>query len=834
MMNTEKKGADRRLVPSKPFKRFRHLLRLIGFTLGLLILLALFHLLTMGLPDHVTQKITAQARKKGLPLQIGSIQLSPHRGWVLHDVRLYSTSPDDLKPVFSAKKLYVFLWPDSWIAPSKAGWNMSLSGKSSEVSLGTPWETALSATSPFRKLDRLRASLHIDSKQLQLETSEFQWGGIHIHTSGQIDFTGPPVANPLNKGFWLRDHLQAAQLANVLERLSFETAPDVTIRFDIHPKEPKKNSVEAACLAEGILWGNRTCDRLSGQLNHRNHQLTLDSLQLTQLNGGQLTASGSFDLETRVAQLHLQNDLPLDDLLHLLPAHIDTDLARMELQPLGPVEFDATLGPAPLDQLLEQIQAEVHNLPVTRNDLTLDPLKFTLLRNGNQLTVKGIQAGANQGTLSGTCGINLSSKAWDASLHAVVQPDPFGTLVGPGLQMWIDRATFTNQPPDIHIDLSYGGTSGTLKMDGTFSAQNLSCTGGPLDTLQLDMAYSNRHLSLAPIHAAYQDRQFDGSVHIDFAKSLAHFNITTNQFQPQTLAQILAPDHPSPLDKFTFSGPITSSAEGQIDYGTWTHHIVQGTLRAEQVSAGKIQVDVFDSRVNCLGTQLQFTDTSMQLYDGIIKASSEFDLFLRDGTAPYRINIDATHLDLNQMLEETTAADSKNVDGLFSGTLDVTADAEVGFWDSAKGYGQVDIEKGRLASIPLLGGFSLLMPGIKLFSITTFFADYELRDGKLLSQNILLGGTLLSAQARGSYSPKTGLNIKLRAAPLRNTRENKKWYQLHLWSAEALKKTTAPLFDLLEFKLEGTLENPQWRMKALPKEIYDIIRPKDPEAPVQP
>jgi len=718
MTRMKKSDPRQALVPSKLFRQILHLLRLIGFTLALLILLFLFHLLTLGLPDQLTRRITAEVRKKGLPLQIESIRLSP-RGWVLKNVQIYSQSPDDLRPVFSAEKLYFFVWPDRWFAPSKAGWNISFFGKHNKVSLGSTWDAALRADSPFQTIDRLDASLHIQNRQLRLKNSDMRWGGLRIRTSGQANFVKKTTERSR-----LNFQGQAAQLANRLETTRFEVEPEIDIDFYIHSSAPEKAS----------------------------------------------------------------------------------------------------------------LRANISNLPVTHNDLTLNPLSCKLALNRNQLSVTEIDARVHDGgTLTGTFDMDIPTKKWKAALYSSgAHTDPIGTLVGPGLQKWIDRVAFPNQPPDIHVNLSYGGTKGSLKMDGTFSAENLTCTGGPLDTLHVGMAYSNRLLTLTPIHAAHKDQQFDGAVQVDFAQKLATFDISTNQFSLITVARVLAPSRRSPLERFTFRGPITSEARGQIDYKTWTNHIVHGTLRAEKVSAGKIQTDVFSSRIDCLGTQLNFTNTSIQLYNGTLEGSAEFDLLLRDGAAPYHIQARASQIDLKPLLQKTTSGDPNHAEGLLSGTLTLTGDATSDFWASAAGLGTVKIEKGRLAQIPLFGGFSRLIPGTKIFSITTFFADYELRGSKLRSENIQLGGTLLSAQARGSYSPKAGLNFRLRAAPLRNTREDKKWYQLHLWSAEALKKTTAPLFDLLEFNLKGTLENPQWRMKALPKEIYEIIHREKPEEPAQP
>lgn len=659
------------------------------------------------------------------------------------------------------------------------------------------WEAALPASSPFRTVDRLDASFHIHPNQFLIKEADLRWGGLRIHVSGELNLPNQPAKRSLPEF-----KTQASQLFQTLETLRFDREPEIDIRFLIDPVAPENNTIEAACLIQS--------DR------------------------GQLTATGSANLGTQIAQLSITNSLRADELLTLLPPRLQRDLALAELHPLGAVDFTVALGPAPIEQLFEQFRADIHNLPVRRKDLTLDPLAFEFVRDGDRLDVNKIQAGANDGTLTGTFTLDLSSGAWDSSLHAIALPGPVGTLVGPGLQHWIDRATFTNQPPDIHVNLSGGGAQGSIKMDGTFSTENLTCTGGPLDTLQIGMAYSNRLLTLAPLHAVHENKKFDGTVHVDFTEKLAKFDIATNQFPLVTLARVLAPNRPSPLEHFTFNGPITSDARGQIDYRTWTNHIVHGTLRAEQVSAGEIQADLFRSQIDCLGTQLNFTNTFIQLYNGTLDGSAQFDLILRDGTAPYHINLNATQLALKQMLQGKTPGDSEPAEGLLSGNLDLAADAKAGFWNSVKGQGQVHVEKGQLARIPLIGGFSRLIPGIKLFSITTLFADFELRDKKLQSENIQLGGTLLSAHAQGRYSPSAGLDFRLRAVPLRNTRENKKWYQLHLWSAEALKKTTAPLFDLLEFNLKGTLENPQWRMKALPKEIYEIIQRKKAAPAPQP
>ena len=131
--------------------------------------------------------------------------------------------------------------------------------------------------------------------------------------------------------------------------------------------------------------------------------------------------------------------------------------------------------------------------------------------------------------------------------------------------------------------------------------------------------------------------------------------------------------------------------------------------------------------------------------------------------------------------------------------------------------------------MPFLGGFSRLnqsaFGGFNLFSLTSFSADYKLHGSAIWSDNAQLGGTLVSARGRGSYSPEDGLNFVIAAEPLRPANpEDKEWYQLNRWAVDVVKGGTAPFLRLLEFQLSGPLEKPEWRFVNLPKEVSDILR----------
>lgn len=829
LRNKTKKSNNPDRRPGHWGRAIRSLFRLTGFALLLTLLLAFFYLLTLGVPSPLTRRITTGLQKKGLPLHIESISLSPHRGWVLHNACLYSRSPDDIEPILQADKLYLQAWPEHWTKFFQADWNISVYSKQVDLSFGPPWEAALSDKHPFRALQKVRGQLHIDQTGFTLSGAELHWGEFIIRASGEAISAHKPSSPSAPMS--LATQTRITQVADVLAGLTFETPPEINIKFHVPASGVDQTTLDASFFADGLQRQEQRFDQINGALNLHNRQLTLNALQLTQRNRKHLSAFGSLDLKTRTARLTLNNTLPAETLLALLPESAKTQLIRAGIVPLGSADFDVVLGPSAPEQLVETVHADIRKLQVKRQDITLDPLGLTLTRTGDRVVLSNIQAQANGTPLTGTFEINLASRAWQTSLQGAARPDPIGTLTGGGFQKFIQRFSFPGPPPSIQVDLSHSGKKGSLRVEGDLSGTDFLCAGIPVDSMETSIAYSNRVLVLNDLHAAQDEKRFDGNIRVDFLHKLADFDVISS-FDPPSIAQAIAPQHPTILTNFTFAGPIESKGSGQVDYSGGTNHAFSGIFTGENVSIGKLTSDKFSSRIEGRGNQLIFSNAAMKLFSGDVGGSAVFDLQFKDQDAPYSMDIHATQMNLQQMLKTFSTNDSSRTTGLLSGTFRFSADANSGFWKSAVGSGEVEIEKGQLHDFPLLGGFSRLirisLPGFSLFSLTTLYSKYELSDGALKSDDLQLGGTFFSARAHGQYSPKKGLNFIVQAEPLRQTRDDKEWYQLHLWGADVIKQGTAPLFRLLEFKLTGSLNDPNWRLVNLPDEFSGLLKSSTP------
>jgi len=793
-----------------------HLFRLAGFALGLSVLLALFALLVVGLPSRLTHRITAQFQASGVPLQVQSIRLSMHRGLVLNNARLYSNSPDDLQPLLSAKKIYILPWPVDWKNPAQSGWRLKIFVRDLGVSLGKPWESVLTEKHPFRTVSKLNATVTVAPNRITVENADLRWGGMLITINGAAAFSaaGGEAAQQDPADFRGR----AAKAVDALSRLKCEKPPQLNLTFNFDGARPSETFLDAVLTAEGLSFGDRIYKQLCGTVGYRDCTWTCTELQLVRSDLEKIILRGAINLESSNAQVTVENTLSATDLFGLLPDDAKSAVAQTGVKPYGRFDFIASLGPSPYNVLTEKVDIQVQQAHLKRHDLTLDPLSFRLVREGGRVEVKDILARINGGPFAGWFNYDLTSKAWTANAQLQCAPGPVCMLAeDQNLMDFISRFHFPAEQPRGDLTISQAGSDEPLVIAGTLAGDHFACGGVPIGHFETFMVYSNRVLDLTPLHVIRDKEQFDGSVQVDFARELAFFNVT-NSFPPADVARALAPEERTVLEQFRFNGPINAAGRGQLDYGHWTNHNFSGTFSAENIGMGKVQASIFNTEIKGLGTQLAFTNASIQLYSGFAEGSAEFDIFLKDGAAPYRIGARIVGVDLAQVLSQVSASDYGRTRGQLSATLNCTADAKAGFWKSVRGSGRIEVKEGRLAEVPLFGGFSRLtqsaFPGFNLFSLTAFLADYELHDGAVWSDNAQLGGTLVSARGRGNYSPVTGLNFIVAAEPLRQIDGgDKERNQLQRLAATALKEGTAPLFRLLEFKLEGPLEKPEWGLR---------------------
>jgi len=173
--------------------------------------------------------------------------------------------------------------------------------------------------------------------------------------------------------------------------------------------------------------------------------------------------------------------------------------------------------------------------------------------------------------------------------------------------------------------------------------------------------------------------------------------------------------------------------------------------------------------------------------------------------------------------------------GQVSGGLTLNGHASNRTIPSLSGEGKVNIHDGLLHRMPLFAGFTdylaRTIPGISaLVNQSSGSMDFVITNGVLRTENLLIEGDLFSIQGKGSYNlDSDALDFGMRA----------NLFKQKTIAGRITHFVTLPFTRLLlEFKLFGTLDDPEWSYANILEKITDSLSgqpdqpsPADPSKP---
>ena len=119
----------------------------------------------------------------------------------------------------------------------------------------------------------------------------------------------------------------------------------------------------------------------------------------------------------------------------------------------------------------------------------------------------------------------------------------------------------------------------------------------------------------------------------------------------------------------------------------------------------------------------------------------------------------------------------------------------------------------------MFGGLSRILakvyPGLGFMRQTDLRSDFEVSGLTLKSEKVLVEGNIFTIQGDGTYQLQSKeLNFDVEFKLLRDGAVG-----------TVVQLVTTPISKLLEFDLKGTPEDPRWRPKSLPKELFTDHQP---------
>lgn len=136
-----------------------------------------------------------------------------------------------------------------------------------------------------------------------------------------------------------------------------------------------------------------------------------------------------------------------------------------------------------------------------------------------------------------------------------------------------------------------------------------------------------------------------------------------------------------------------------------------------------------------------------------------------------------------------------------------------------RGRGHVEMREGQILKMRDFSGMlellSTYLPGFSAITdVTQITGDFEVENGRLKSDNILIEGSALSIMMDGYYDfIKDELNYSVRAQFVRSDSSLSSFFHAVQWPFSKL---------LLEFRLTGTADNPQWRYVSVLDRVLEV------------
>ncbi len=793
----------------------------IFFTLLVLLAVLFAYLHLVGLPAYFTDLFLDRMAAQGYHLQIQRLTLEIDRGLVARNVRLYAAA-DAPEPFLEAKAFTVAVNPVPLLRRREVVPVISIVDGAVRVNLG---QNRFGVRQGSRAIAVDRLNLRFSATRDEIQLREFSADILNIHFQGRgvvypvPGSSRPAGGNPLAAAIVLAEEApdRVLRLVEQINEISFQEPPTADFTFALYPAHPEANSVvfRLDAAAGGSLRGI-AFDQFSLDLAWKDQQLRLPSCQI-QKGPGILGFSGWFDLANQTVSLHLLNTLPPDTFLDLLPDETRAKAAAAVADYRFPLRLELQIGPCPLATAAEHFTGRISFSKAKIREVPVESLDLTVAREGPEVRLDTATVQLDRGTHASRLKIrngayHLVSKRFRAEVAGTLNPHLLKPLMTPGMRAIVEW--FGLEQP-VEADIVLGGVAGNpaIYCYGPVQATNFSISGVAVTSLQGQLNITNEVMHLTGATLARPEGRARGDIHLAFSNQTIRLDLDST-LDARDTAQMIGPGVADFMQPFQLNGPVRLQARGLLDFCNFALNHLEAHVEAQRFGFDRWEADraVFDLGVR--GRRLRFTNIVAAAYGGQFTGTGRLYPVGSDDRWRYEVDFAATNVNLTNLLFASTGKPTSDLRGTLDGTGRIGGYIGQGTGATVTGAGRAAIRGGLLFQTRLFSGLSAILsriiPDFTLFAQTDAAGNYTLRNGRLVSRDIELKGTVFSVKAAGHYTFAGELDYRVEVQLLRSGPV-----------AAIVRLATRPVTRLLEFRLTGTFDEPRWRPLNLnPAELF--------------
>ena len=850
---------------------FRHVRQWFIF-LVLILIFALVWLNRIGLPDFVKQPLIEKLRAHGVDLEFASLRLSLWRGLVADDVHIGRTeegeSPTLLLrqvqlrlnyPALLHRRIQIdglvlrqgkFAWPlsptntlvldqvgfdlrfqtnDTWsldnFQAGFAGAKLALSGDIAHASAVRNWEIFHGQTTNTTTW-RLRCEQFADTLRQ-----------IHFAGSPQLNLTINGDARDLRS---FRIHLivngagvdtpwgRAAAIQLTARLMTFNGAPTNAVPAWGWWTNLQPYRIEWTAEVEDLESDQLTAQAIRCDGFWRAPELAVTNLS-AELGGGGLDASARLNVNTRAFTFTNASQFDPHAIESLLTEKTRSWLAQFSwtqppvLQAGGSLILPSWTNAHPdwrgEVQPSIQLSGEFAATNAGFHDIAIDSAQGDFSYSQLVWRLPRLVVTRPEGALTLTDVENDATKNYYWHVQGALDPSALQPLLADNEVERISEVFTFNQP--LSLDAEVWGRlydNDSIGATGQLALTNFTVRGETVSSVASDFLYTNRCIEFFQprLQTDGQKMMADG-VTVDFNSWRIYFTNGFSTADPRSVARAISTKAGEVMDPYRFAVPCPARVNGYAP--------LRGVEDADISFEGqdgvpfewlKLKTSRLTGKIHWLGETLILTNMTAAAYGGDADGHAHFDFHPRTGT-DFEFVANVRNADLH-LLATDLMSPTNHLEGVLSGRFVMTS-ANSGNWRSWNGYGQANLHDGLIWDVPIFGILSpvlnTIMPGLGSSRATDATVPFGMTNGVIFSDNLEIRSTMMRLQYAGTVDLQSQVSAHVDAQLLRDT-----------WVVGPLLSTALwPVSKLFEYKITGTLQQPQMEPVYIPKVFFMPLHP---------
>lgn len=763
-----------------------------------------------GLPRWAVSGLFADLEAQGIFLEVDQTGYRPGRGIVLKSVNLY-TARDRVSPLIRAERMYVRVGWRRWLRQRVWSAKFTFSGGSLETELGL-WADDL-VTRQMLRVGALRGHIRVNPREVEIRELEGRLGDLALKVSGRV-----PVGGGGGDMDWFPGAMRT--LAEVVERVEeFEFTPFAEVAVTLEPRADPERGVRAEARVSFEGSGSHRgfpVTRVEAEAVYEDRVLRVPEARLTGTGTEALTAEAVIDFRSEAVWFRLRNTLPRYAVEHLSPVPLSELLERISVRVEGKADVDLEFGPSAFDRVGDRMSGQMHVTEAFYRDAFFPELEVALNYAERTLQLENVRGevgiAGERGPVSGAFRVNLDTDAFRLSAQTGFKPRAVLSLIPvEDVKELISEWTFTDAPPQMSVFVAREGGAESLELEVSLRGEGVLCRGVALDEVILDLRGQGRVLQVKKLEARRDALRAAGRMTWDFAGRRVDF-VLESTLPPGDVAVLIDPALGNWLVPYRIRGRSRLEASGTVDLSGAAGHAVKALAELEDVRWGWRRFEGLRFGVNLRERSLEVRDIWGSVGEGGFGGHVLVENLFRPD-AFFALSLKGEGMDLSQMIVAATDTEQTPYTGRLGFEVDLTgalADTpEQPRAGTFAGMGSVAVRDGELFRIPLLLGLSRILNRmfreIGYAAQTDFTASFEVKEGRVRSEDLFLSGRMLSIAGEGwvDFDKQVRANMRVQAFR-RGT------------LAEAVNLVLWPLRKLIEVRLTGTLDQPEWELRNLP------------------